>query len=162
MGNMTRWMAGSASKGGTLDANTNPDAVLRAMADQIDPTTAIKWTAQSPTVIKQAQGSTIAKADKAERDAALYEIACQQGKRSLDADLKRQRAHADLVAKHRQYLGDVASAHLDAVAANKGLASRLQGMRKTYAELGMGLERKVETVNQAIDVTAAKYGRVKA
>jgi hypothetical protein len=162
MGIMTKWMQSSLANGGALDTNANTEAIFKALGDQIDPTTAIQWQTQSPTVIKRAQGSTLAKADKAERDAALYEQACINGKRALAADLKRQRAHVELVASHRQYMGDVASAHLDAVAANKGLASRLQGMRKTYAELGMGLERKTETVAQAIDITAAKYGRIKA
>lgn len=162
MGNMTTWMSGGLAKGGTNATNADSSAVLQAVADQVDPNSAIAWQSKSPTVMRQMKGASLKEADAAERAAALYEQAVTNGKRRLEADERRQKAHVDLLISHRRYLSNVAGAHLEAATANKNLASRLQGLRGAYAELGMGLERKVDQVNQRIDVTASKYGRITA
>ena len=110
--------------------------------------------------MKSPKTSTIARADRAEREAALYEIGVNNGIRHMQADARRHVAHAKLVVGHRDYLGKVADAHLVAAAANRGLAGKLHGHREAYAHLGHGLDRQAETTNQRVEMVAAKYGAI--
>jgi hypothetical protein len=161
MGIMKLWMDGTLARGGSHSVDTS--AILQPMGQTgINPLSSINWATSSPTVKTKVPGKvSVSQADKAEREAALMEISVNSAKRVLKAEARKQNANAELITAHRSYLGKTASSHLKAAKANVGLASRLNEVRKDYAQLGMGLERNIDRTNQTIDVIAAKYDAIK-
>lgn len=136
--------------------------VLQSVPNAITPNSKLDWQVKNaPTVLKAPTTATTAQADKAELQAARYEHAVVEGCRVMKAEGRRQQAHAKLVRGHRDYLGTTAKAHMQVAAANRKLAGNLHELREQYAELGFGLERREQTADQAIHITAHKYGAVK-
>ncbi|MBE9182885.1 hypothetical protein IQ268_30580 [Oculatella sp. LEGE 06141] len=158
MGIMTSWTGSKSSKvshyGGHALRTSN---VLDGVSDAINPTTAVNWQTNNPTVRHELTTATIAEADQAEREAAAFDAAVDNGCRVLKAEAKRQQAHAKLVKGHRQYLGATAQSHFEVASANRGLAGKLHGLRESYAQLGYSLDRKEVTVNQKVEMIANKY-----
>jgi hypothetical protein len=134
--------------------------VLNPCADALNPTTAINWRTNNPSVLKSAKTGTVRAADQAEKEAGLYEIAVREGNRIMLAEGRRHEAHARLVEGHRNYQGRVAQAQFEIAGANRTLAGKMHSLREGYANLGYGLDRKAQTVEQQIELTAAKYGAV--
>ncbi|MFM2430721.1 MAG: hypothetical protein RLZZ511_1934 [Cyanobacteriota bacterium] len=155
MSTVTRITAKPVRHGGH---SLNHKEILSPCADALNPTTAVNWSTNNPTVVRTPRTSTVAKADQAERQAGLYEVAVENGIRVMKADAKRHAAHARLAKNHREYLGNVSDAQVEIATANKHLASKLHGHRETYAQLGYSLDRKAVTTEQRIELTAAKYG----
>lgn len=143
MGNLSKIVGGHEVK--------KASDVLTAVADQVDPTRPIDWTTSNPTVLWKPRTSTIAEADQAEKEASEFEAAVKNGTRLLKAEAKKQKAHTELVAAHRQYLGQTAQAHFEAASANRGLAGKLHGLREGYAQLGHSLERKEQVVTAKVE-----------
>jgi hypothetical protein len=134
--------------------------ILNPCADAFNPTTAINWKTNNPKVLKAAKVGSVKAADQAEKEAGLYEIAVNEGNRIMLAEGRRHEAHAKLVLGHRVYQARVAQSQFDIAAANRAMAGKMHGLREGYANLGYGLDRKAQTVEQQIELTAAKYGAV--
>jgi hypothetical protein len=157
MSTVTRLGATPARYGGH-DLSTKE--VLSPVNDAVTPTTRIQWKTDSPTVIRTPKTASVAEADRAERQAAMYDIGVQNGIRVFNAEARRQESHAKLVTNHRDYLGKVADSHLVSAAANRRLAGKLHDMREAYAHLGHGLDRQKQYADQRVEIAAARYGAV--
>jgi hypothetical protein len=150
MGILTNWLAKSSG--------IETDKALHAMSNQFTPGSIVNWTSSAPKVVaKIPKSTTTNQADKAEREAALLKISVSNTKRLLRAETEKQKANAELVVSHRNYLGKTASAHFKGSKANAQLASKLEKLRASYAGVAMALERDKQVTEQTIDVTAVKY-----
>jgi hypothetical protein len=157
MSTVTRITASPVRHGGHA---LNTKDVMSSVSDSVNPTSAIQWRTNNPTVMKSPRTSTIQRADRAEREAGMYEIGVENGLRHMNADARRHEAHAKLVNGHRVYLGRVADSQVVITAANRALAGKLHGHREAYAAMGHGLDRKAETTDQRVELIAAKYGAI--
>lgn len=160
MGNMTRIQTRLGSplhRGGHAH---DVSAITNAAGDGITALTRLDWTTSTPTVIRKAKPTSVAKADQAEMQAHQFDVAVDQGVRVLRAEAKKQKAAAKLHKAQRQYLGTTAQCHLEMSADNVHLATKLQSVRVAQANLGYGLERRIATADQQIAQIAAKYGAI--
>lgn len=157
MGIMSKWAGGNKMENHYGGHSMETASVLNGATDAVTPTSKINWSVAVPTVVRTPQPATLQQADEAERQAALFQEAVTNGLRVLKAETKKQQDNARLVKGHRQYLGHTAQAHMEIAGANRGLAGKLHGLREQYAQMGHSLDRKEETVNQKIDLIAAKY-----
>jgi hypothetical protein len=136
--------------------------VLQSVDDAITAKSSIDWkVSNSPSVLKTPRTATVKEADRAEAEATRYEHAVSEGVRLMNAEARRQTAHAKLVGGPRRYLGKTAKAHFKISAANRSLAGQLHDLSGQYAQLGHSLDRKQDTTEQKIELTAHKYGAVR-